>query len=69
VQRSAWLPVAIVVPAFIIMPTGQLVLTLSLSPYVLVLYLALVALAGWRWWSRREVPRGRSRAASLLAHR
>jgi alpha-1,6-mannosyltransferase len=70
VQRSVWVPLAIVVPAFIIMPTGQLALTLSLSPYVLVLYLALCAIAGRHWWARRRaLPRSRSGVAQLLAHR
>ena len=70
VQRSFWVPLAVVVPAFIIMPTGQLALTLSLSPYILVLYLALIAIAGRQWWIRRHaVPRSRGGAASALAHR
>jgi hypothetical protein len=60
----------VVVPAFIIIPNGQLALTLSLSPYMLALYLVLLAIAGWRWWSRRgAVPRSRSGATSVLAHR
>jgi hypothetical protein len=70
VQRSPWVPLAVVVPAFIIIPNGQLALTLSLSPYMLALYLVLLAIAGWRWWSRRgAVPRSRSGATSVLAHR
>ena len=70
VQRSIWLPLAIVVPAFIIVPTGRLALTLSLSPYMLLLYVALVAIAGRQWWARRRaVPRGRSGTASVLAPR
>jgi hypothetical protein len=70
VQRSQRIPLAVVVSAFIIMPTGQLALTLSLSPYMLVLYLVMFAIAGHRWWSRRgAVPRSRSGAASVLAHR
>lgn len=70
VQRSIWVPIAVVVPAFIIMPTGQLALTLSLSPYMLLLYLALAAIACRHWWARRRsLPRGRSGAASVLAHR
>jgi alpha-1,6-mannosyltransferase len=70
VQRSWWIPIAIVVPAFIIIPNGQLALTLSLSPYMLLLYLVLLAIAGRRWWSRRSaMPRSRSGAASVLAHR
>jgi hypothetical protein len=70
VQRSAWLPLAIVVPAFIIIPNGQLALTLGLSPYMLLLYLALAALAGRQWWARRRaVPRSRSGTTSALAHR
>lgn len=70
VQRSQWIPIAIVVPAFIIIPNGQLALTLSLSPYMLLLYLVLLAIAGRRWWQRRgAMPRSRSGAASVLAHR
>jgi hypothetical protein len=70
VQRSRWIPIAIVVPAFIIIPNGQLALTLSLSPYMLLLYLVLLAIAGRRWWQRRgAMPRSRSGAASVLAHR
>jgi alpha-1,6-mannosyltransferase len=70
VQRSVWVPVAIVVPAFIIIPNGQLALTLSLSPYILLLYLALLAIGGRHWWSRRgAVLRNRRSSASLLAHR
>jgi Glycosyltransferase family 87 len=70
VQRSQWIPLAIAVPAFIIIPNGQLALTLSLSPYMLVLYLVLFAIAGRHWWSRRgAVPRSRSGAASVLANR
>ena len=44
---------AIVVPAFIILPTGQLALTLGASPYTLVFYLALAAAGAWHWWGRR----------------
>jgi alpha-1,6-mannosyltransferase len=70
IQRSVWLPVAIIVPAFIIAPNGRLVLTLSLSPYMLLLYLALVAIACRHWWARRRrAPRSHSGAASVLAHR
>ena len=70
VQRSNWIPIAVVVPAFIIIPNGQLALTLSLSPYMLLLYLVLLAIAGRRWWSRRgAVPRSRSGTTSVLAHR
>jgi hypothetical protein len=70
VQRSLWVPIAIVVPAFMIIPNGQLALTLGLSPYMLLLYLALVAIAGRHWWARRRaMPRARSGAASVLAHR
>jgi alpha-1,6-mannosyltransferase len=70
VQRSQWIPIAVVVPAFIIIPNGQLALTLSLSPYMLLLYLLLLAVAGRRWWSRRgALPRSSSGAASVLAHR
>ena len=70
VQPSQWIPIAVVLSAFIIAPTGQLDLTLSLSPYILVLYLVLLAVVGHRWWSRRgTLPRSRSGAASVLAHR
>lgn len=70
VQRSQWIPIAVVVPAFIIIPNGQLALTLSLSPYMLLLYLVLLAVAGRHWWSRRgALPRSRSGATSVLAHR
>ena len=70
VQRSQWIAIAVVVPAFIIIPNGQLALTLSLSPYMLLLYLVLLAIAGRRWWSRRgALPRSSSGAASVLAHR
>jgi hypothetical protein len=70
VQRSQWIPIAIVVPAFVIIPNGQLALTLSLSPYMLLLYLVLLAIAGRRWWSRGgALPLRRSGAGSVLAHR
>ena len=70
VQRSFWIPLAIVVPAFIISPNGQLALTLSLSPYILVLYLVLLSIAGRHWWTRRgAVPRSHGGTASVLAHR
>jgi hypothetical protein len=54
VQRSSLVPVAVVVPAFIIIPTGQLALTLGLSPYMVALYVVLTALACWQWWARRR---------------
>jgi alpha-1,6-mannosyltransferase len=70
VQRSQWIAIAIVVPAFIIIPNGQLALTLSLSPYMLLVYVVLLAIAGRRWWSRRgALPLSRSGAGSVLAHR
>jgi hypothetical protein len=54
------------VPAFIIIPTGQLALTLGLSPYMLVLYAALAAIACWQWWTwRRGI--AASGASSMLA--
>jgi alpha-1,6-mannosyltransferase len=66
VQASRLLPLAIVVPAFIIIPTGQLALTLGLSPYMLVLYAALAAIACWQWWTwRRGI--AASGASSMLA--
>jgi alpha-1,6-mannosyltransferase len=53
VQRSRAIPAAIVVSAFIIIPTGQLALTLGLSPYTVILYLALTAIACMHWLRRR----------------
>jgi len=56
-QRSRVLPLAIVLPAFIIIPTGQLALTLGTSPYTLVFYAALAAAGVWHWRSRRWIAR------------
>ena len=53
VQRSRAVPIAVVVPAFIIIPTGQLALTLGLSPYMVAVYALLIAV-GWWQWSRRD---------------
>jgi hypothetical protein len=65
VQRSRVLPLAVVVPAFIIIPTGQLALSLGVSPYMVVIYAALTALAAWHWRTRRH----RVGPASVLASR
>ncbi len=56
-QRSRLLPLAIIVPAFIIIPTGQLALALGSSPYTLVFYIALAAAGAWHWRSRRWTAR------------
>jgi hypothetical protein len=53
VQRSKALPIAVAIPAFIIIPTGQLALTLGMSPYMVALYAVLAAVGWWQWTRRR----------------
>jgi hypothetical protein len=53
VQFSRTIPIAVVVSAFIIIPTGQLALMLGDSPELLVLYLLLATFACWYHFRRR----------------
>ncbi len=50
-QRSWAIPLAVVVSAFIVIPTGQLALSLGTSPYMVVVYLLI--LFGYVWRRRR----------------
>ncbi len=50
VQFSRAIPVAVVASVLIVIPTGQLALTLGTSPEMVVLYLLLVAFACWYRW-------------------
>jgi hypothetical protein len=50
VQLSRAIPAAVAVSVFIVIPTGQLALTLGMSPEMVVLYLLLVAFACWYRW-------------------
>ncbi len=50
-QRSWAIPVAVVVSAFIVIPTGQLALSLGTSPYMVVVYLLILF---WYVWRRRR---------------
>jgi hypothetical protein len=63
IQFSRVLPLAVVASAFLVMPTGQLALSLGTSPQVVVFYALVLAVAVWYWV--RRLPRG---AASLLAN-
>jgi len=49
-QSSRAIPLAVAVSVFIVIPTGQLALSLGTSPYMVVVYLLLVC---WYLWRRR----------------
>jgi alpha-1,6-mannosyltransferase len=57
------IPLAVVASAFLVMPTGQLALSLGTSPQMVVFYLLVLALGVWYW--RRRLP---PRPASMLAN-
>lgn len=61
IQFSRVIPLAVVASAFLVMPTGQLALSLGTSPQMVVFYLLVLAVAIWYWV--RRLPRG---AASML---
>ncbi len=63
-QRSWAIPVAVVVSAFIVIPTGQLALSLGTSPYMVVVY---VLVACWYLWRRRHRTGALTDAGSALA--
>jgi alpha-1,6-mannosyltransferase len=63
IQFSRVIPLAVVASAFLVMPTGQLALSLGTSPQMVVFYLLVLAVAIWYWV--RRLPRG---AASMLAN-
>jgi alpha-1,6-mannosyltransferase len=63
IQFSRVIPLAVVASAFLVMPTGQLALSLGTSPQMVVFYLLVAAVAIWYWV--RRLPRG---AASMLAN-
>lgn len=63
-QRSWAIPLAIVISAFIVIPTGQLALSLGTSPYMLVIYLLVVC---WYVWRRRRGGHALTGARSALA--
>jgi alpha-1,6-mannosyltransferase len=60
IQFSRVIPLAVVVSAFIVIPTGQLAIPLGSSPEMVVFYLLVLAAAVWYWV--RRLPR---RAAML----
>ncbi len=62
-QRSPWLPIVIAISVFVVKPNGQLALTLSSAPYVLLVYIA----AGLIWWRRRSRGPREVRTATLAA--
>jgi hypothetical protein len=55
IQFSRVIPVAVVASAFLVMPTGQLALSLGTSPQMVVFYLLVLAVAIWYWG--RRLPR------------
>jgi hypothetical protein len=63
IQFSRVIPLAVVASAFLVMPTGQLALSLGTSPQMVVFYLLVLAVGVWYW--TRRLPRG---AASMLAN-
>jgi alpha-1,6-mannosyltransferase len=63
-QRSWVLAAALALPVLLVKPDGILVLSVTSSPAVLIVYLVLAALA-WRWFRRR--PRGAPAAAPVVA--
>jgi uncharacterized membrane protein len=63
IQFSRVISLAVVASAFLVMPTGQLALSLGTSPQMVVFYLLVLAVAVWYWG--RRLPR---RAASMLAN-
>ncbi len=63
-QSSRAIPLAVAVSAFIVIPTGQLALSLGTSPYMVVVYLLLVC---WYLWRRRGGGAALGDARSALA--
>ena len=53
-QKSRWLPVALAASVFLVKPDGILVLPLQAAPGCLAIYVALAALAAYRWRHRPE---------------
>jgi hypothetical protein len=66
-------PIAIAVSAFVIIPNGQVALSLGTSPYMVVFYVFVAGVAcGYVWWRRQRHARpeeqvGTGGAASILA--
>lgn len=63
-QRSWAIPLAVVVSAFIVIPTGQLALSLGTSPYMVGIYLLVTC---WYVWRRRRGHAALAGARSALA--
>lgn len=72
IQFSRSITLAIVVSVFIVIPTGQLALTLGASPIMVILDLLVAASACWYAWTRRrngqaQAENVRGGTASMLA--
>jgi len=61
IQRSAWLPIALLACAFFVMPGGQVATPLPQAPRMLTVYLlaAAIAFAAWMRGGISRVPPGR----------